>query len=194
MWFNVDLSVNRDKNILIVHSANSCFLSSERLHVVTSVFGLTNQVGSISNIFQSTTWVERELKEFSGLIFNNLRDSRRLLTDYTHHYNLFTQTYKTTSYDQITQDLYIRMLHWLFCFSYCFLLICLSFLIYNKSLLQLLVLSEVLIIVLTLCAVTISLVYNIYFLSGFVVIILIFGGLELSINLLLLTLVDTIYG
>lgn len=194
LWFNVDLAVTKANNFFSIHSANSCFLSSERLHIVTYPDKSLIQLSSISSIFQSATWVERELQEFNGLTFKSLRDSRRLLTDYTYHTHLYNETYKTTSYDQITQDLYIRMLHWLFCFTYCFLLVCLSFLIYNKSLLQLLVLSEVLIILLAMCAITISLLYNIYFLSGFVVIILIFGGLELSINLLMLTLVDTIYG
>lgn len=37
---------------------------------------------SLSTIFNSTTWLERELSEFSKLLFKGLSDTRRLLSDY----------------------------------------------------------------------------------------------------------------
>lgn len=61
---------------------------------------------SISNIYSSFTWVERELSESNNINFLNLKDSRRLLSDY----NLFktdTNSYNTNSYNILTQDIYI---------------------------------------------------------------------------------------
>jgi hypothetical protein len=80
------------------------------------------------------------------------------------------------------------VLHWFFYFLYCFLVISLSFIFYNRSLLHLLVLSEALIIILVLSLGVLTLVFNIYYLLGLSILVLIFGGLELSINLLILTL------
>lgn len=37
---------------------------------------------SISSLFNSSTWLERELSEFTGIIFLGLLDTRRLLLDY----------------------------------------------------------------------------------------------------------------
>ena len=80
------------------------------------------------------------------------------------------------------------MLHWLFTFSFISIFILSSLIIYNKSLLQLILISEVLIIFLVLILVLISSLYNLYYLIGFSILIIILGGLELSLNLLLITI------
>jgi hypothetical protein len=49
--------------------------------------------------------VEREVLEFFDVYIWGLRDSRRLLTDYT-SLNIDNYSYKTTSYDGLTQNLY----------------------------------------------------------------------------------------
>jgi Ni,Fe-hydrogenase III component G len=73
------------------------------------VFNLNDQItnfSSLSNIYSSFTWVERELSEANNINFLNLKDSRRLLSDY----NLFktdTNSYNTNSYNILTQDIYI---------------------------------------------------------------------------------------
>lgn len=41
------------------------------------------QLISISSLFAGCSWVEREIKEFNLITFLGLRDTRRLLTDYT---------------------------------------------------------------------------------------------------------------
>lgn len=71
---------------------------------------------------------------------------------------------------------------------YLFVIIATSIMLYNKSLLQLLLLSELLVIMLFFIFLVLSTFYNIYYLIGFSFFLLIFGGLELSLNLLLLTL------
>lgn len=99
----------------------SCFLTSERLNIVANLKN-AKILPTISNIFKSTTWTERELMEFNVLKFSNITDSRRLLTDYTYHQVLTLQTYKTTSYDLIYQDLYIYGCYSDFFYFYFFLL------------------------------------------------------------------------
>lgn len=64
-----------------------------------------NQLKSISQIYKSFTWVEREIQELSNVYFVGLIDNRRLLTDYT-QYSYNFNAYKTNSYDLITQNLY----------------------------------------------------------------------------------------
>ncbi len=59
---------------------------------------------------------------------------------------------------------------------------------YNKSLLQLLLLGEVLVILLFTIFLALASYFNLYYLIGFSFFLLIFGGLELSLNILLLTL------
>jgi len=72
------------------------------------VFNLNDQItnfSSLSNIYSSFTWVERELSEANNINFLNLKDGRRLLSDY----NLFktdTNSYNTNSYDTLMQDIY----------------------------------------------------------------------------------------
>lgn len=73
------------------------------------VFNLNEQINnfiSLSNIYSSFIWVERELSEANNINFLNLKDSRRLLSDY----NLFktdTNSYNTNSYSVLMQDIYL---------------------------------------------------------------------------------------
>lgn len=79
----------------------SCYLTN--FSVVTH----TRQavISSISTIFSSFNWVEREVREFSNTHFYGLRDTRRLLSDYTVQ-NVDYDGYKTLSYENVTQNLY----------------------------------------------------------------------------------------
>jgi NADH:ubiquinone oxidoreductase 27 kD subunit len=40
-------------------------------------------VSSLTQVYASSVWLERELSEFFGIYFSGLLDSRRLLLDYT---------------------------------------------------------------------------------------------------------------
>lgn len=190
IFFNLDINAFNNLNTTQLVYANSCLLTNNKINIYISLLKTKNSILSISNIFKSTTWVERELQEFNNITFLFLRDSRRLLTDYTNDKNNYNKDNYYNNYNVITQDLYTRVLHWLFCFTYCLLIVCFSFIFYNRSLLHLLVLSEVLIILLTGIFTAISLFFNLYYLISFTIIILILGGLELSVNLLILTIKD----
>lgn len=80
------------------------------------------------------------------------------------------------------------MLHWLSLILYLLISILVSVGIYNKSLLQLLVLGEVLLIIFFITYIILASYFNIYYLISFSFFLLIFGGLELSLNILLITL------
>lgn len=66
---------------------------------------------SLSLVFSSFNWVEREVSEFFNITFGGLSDSRRLLTDYT-KLNNYDLQYKTLSYNEKTQTITnIKVLH-----------------------------------------------------------------------------------
>lgn len=80
------------------------------------------------------------------------------------------------------------MLHWLYIFGYLGLCCVVSLIFLNKNLFSLLLVSEVLLLVLFAVALSLAGFYNIHFLIGASFFILMFGGLELALNFLLLTI------
>lgn len=82
---------------------SSCYFSS--FFLVTHTNHTT--LDSISTIYSAFNWVEREVLEFFDVHILGLRDSRRLLTDYT-AFSVDNSSYKTTSYDGLTQNLYFE--------------------------------------------------------------------------------------
>lgn len=143
---------------------------------------------SISSIYSGFTWVERELSELNEINFLNLKDGRRLLTDYT-TFSIDNDEYKTTSYNLAVENLYNnKMLHWMYIFSFFLSCSLISFMFYNKNLINLLLISEIIILIIFFLTIIIASFYNINFLLSFSFFLLIFGGLELALNLLLLML------
>lgn len=63
-----------------------------------------------------------------------------------------------------------------------------SLIFFNRSLLQLLIISESLIILLVFIFLSLAIYFNLYYLISLSLILLILGGLELSINLLIVTI------
>lgn len=170
---------------------NSCYMDTfsslitgEKIILTFNV--LNGVVFSTSQVYNSSLWLEKEIKEFNKIYFNNLLDSRRLLTDYFTNLKINTNNYKTDSYDIITQNLYMWMLHYIFIFYFLIILSFFSFLFNNKSLLNIILISELIIILLALLCSVFMLYFNIYYFIGLSIIILILGGLELSLNLLML--------
>ena len=176
----------KDKVSIRYHLSD--LLNNNRINVFINLQNKKqNNITSISNIYFSSKWIERELQEFNNINFVSLIDSRRLLTDYTYSLNNKNMN-NYSSYNILTQELYKGLLHWLYLFSFLYLIILLSFILYNKSLFNLILLSEVVIIILILIMLTTAIYLNLYYLVGFSVLILVLGGLELSLNLLLLVI------
>ena len=80
------------------------------------------------------------------------------------------------------------MLHWISLFLFYFVCVLISLSIYNRSLLQIILLGEVLLLLLFCILLTLASFYNIYYLIGISFILIVLGGLEISLNILLLTL------
>jgi len=63
------------------YNCNSLTTSS-RINVSTHVSISNYSLASISSVVNSTTWLERELSDFSNILYIGLTDTRRLLLDY----------------------------------------------------------------------------------------------------------------
>lgn len=162
----------------------SCFFTGAKLFVFKK---LKKNIISLSNIFFSQNWFERELSEFNSLYIINLKDNRKLLTDYGSNNNSFKEL-KFNQYNVVLNEYFKRLLRWLFLFLFLILTVLITLWIYKKSLFHIIILSEVIVVLLTLLLTILMLKLNIYYLVGLSLIILIFGGLELALNLLILVL------
>lgn len=161
----------------------SCILTGSKITVLK---GLKKNIVSLSNIFFSQNWFEREVSEFNNIFVINLKDNRKLLSDYG--CNNKVQDLSYTQFNTIMGEYFKGVLRWLFLFLFLILSITSTLWVYKKSLFHLIILSEVIVILLTLSMIILMLKLNIYYLVGFSLIILIFGGLELALNLLVLVL------
>ena len=104
----VDASFYVTQTTGIYISTFSCLFHHSRISIFNHLeFTKQLTLTSTSNLFRGACWIERELKEFFSLNIKNLLDSRRLLTDYMVDTKVSNNEYKTTSFDLITQDLYL---------------------------------------------------------------------------------------
>ena len=55
---------------------------------------------SISNVYKSNVWVERELKEFNDIFYFNMNDSRKLLLNYN-----YNKVLPYSQYNNIIEDI-----------------------------------------------------------------------------------------
>jgi NADH:ubiquinone oxidoreductase subunit C len=78
--FLVDKNIKINLNCLIYYF----FLSSYnyKLNIIT-FSSFSDKINSISNLFNNSLWVEKELSEMFGINFLNILDSRNLLLDYS---------------------------------------------------------------------------------------------------------------
>lgn len=128
------------------------------------------------------------MSEFFNVYFIGLKDSRRLLTDYVHNLN-DDYGYKTLIYSGVTQDLYNKkLLHWLYIFSFITLSCFFSLVFLNRQLIIMLIIGEAILVIFFFLGLLLSSFYNIFYLVGFSFFFLMIGGLELALNILLLTL------
>lgn len=189
LFFPVDMTYYLKTNSRAVLVGITSYFTNNYLKLMFQLDEQFINLTSISNIYSSFTWVERELSESNDITFLNLKDSRRLLSDYT-LLKTNLNDYNTTSYNILTQDIYLikKLLHWLYVFSFFLNCALLSFIFYNKNLISLLLISEVILLLLFFLIIIVASFYNINYLLSFSFFILIFGGLELALNLLLLIL------
>ena len=82
LTYIVDGIQYKSNNNLNIQFNCSSMLMDSRLHVYTTISSLDFKLASISSIFPSTLWLERELSEFTNMVFYGSSDTRRLLLDY----------------------------------------------------------------------------------------------------------------
>ena len=71
---------NRDKRFRIVYFLLS--IENNQRIIINSDIEMNFKVQSITKIFPSANWMEREVFDMYGIIFDNHPDLRRILTDY----------------------------------------------------------------------------------------------------------------
>ena len=72
---------HKDTHLIVQYNSNT-MITSNHLNFFTKLPLACLNLISISSLFRSSTWLERELSEFSGITFLGLLDTRRLLLDY----------------------------------------------------------------------------------------------------------------
>jgi NADH:ubiquinone oxidoreductase subunit C len=70
-----------------------------RIRVKTRVNELT-PVNSVSNIYSSANWLEREVWDCFGIFFSNHPDLRRILTDYGFQGHPMRKDFPLTGYNE----------------------------------------------------------------------------------------------
>lgn len=103
LYFAQDMSLISKGLDIITQLNMSCYHTSSSISINT-VSPKLSIFSSISPIYSAFTWVERESAELTGIFFKNLRDSRRLLTDYLQRGYDFS-FYRVSGFDSITQDI-----------------------------------------------------------------------------------------
>ena len=82
---------NLDSLIIKSGAYNNIFSALQTFFFDLKIFikhTFTGSLKSISNVYQSNLWVERELKEFNNVNFYNLMDTRKLLSNYNYNHSL----------------------------------------------------------------------------------------------------------
>ena len=65
--------------------------------IIQSLINENEKIDSISNVFPSANWMEREVFDMYGITFKNHPDLRRILTDYNFEGHPLIKTDKPTS-------------------------------------------------------------------------------------------------
>jgi len=63
------------------------------------------EVPSAHEIFSSATWLQREVYDMFGLVFSNVLDGRRILTDYGFEHFPLRKDFPLTGYDEVRYDI-----------------------------------------------------------------------------------------
>lgn len=77
------------------------------------------------------------------------------------------------------------MLHWFYIFNYLILCTLCSLAFINRSFLSIILIGEFLLVILFALGLLLSGLFNLYYVSALGFVILVFGGLELALNILI---------
>jgi Ni,Fe-hydrogenase III component G len=99
LFYCVDATINQDKNKKFYYISYQSFFYD--LKILCEI-QFKNYLQSLSGIYHSHTWVERELKETNKVFFLNLIDTRKLLSNYN-----YNSTINYNNYNNIINDIKI---------------------------------------------------------------------------------------
>lgn len=92
----------REKRFEIVYNLlslkNNCRL------IVKTALGEEENLDSVSCVFNAAVWYEREVWDMFGVIFNNLPDHRRILTDYGFEGHPLRKDFPVTGFVEVSYD------------------------------------------------------------------------------------------
>ena len=93
---------NLDATVVNVGDFNNYYITTQTIisdfKILIAVL-FTNNLQSLSQIYLGNTWIEREVREFYGIFFTNLLDSRKLLLNYNYNHNLNYNQFNGIVYD-----------------------------------------------------------------------------------------------
>lgn len=95
-FFNLDATVVNNEDLNTYYIATQTIVADFKI-LIKVLF--TNNLQSLSQIYPGNTWVEREVREFYSIFFNNLLDSRKLLSNYNYNHNLNYNQFNNIVYD-----------------------------------------------------------------------------------------------
>jgi len=82
LLYNLDSVIVSEKGSNSIYSALQTFFFDIKILINTE---FSKSIKSISCIYPSNLWVERELKEFNNVNFINMPDTRKLLSNYNYN-------------------------------------------------------------------------------------------------------------
>jgi len=80
-------------------------ICDSKIQLISNIQIRNSQMLTVSSLYSSTVWLERELSDFSNINFTGLSDTRRLLLDYLEHkqfrqtHNLIDKNFNNNYYD-----------------------------------------------------------------------------------------------
>jgi len=95
-FYNLDATIVGDQNFNSYYIATQTIIADFKI-LIKVLFA--NNLQSLSQIYSGNTWVEREIREFYNIFFNNLLDSRKLLSNYNYNHNLNYNQFNNIIYD-----------------------------------------------------------------------------------------------
>lgn len=72
---------NNSNNFVLQFNYNQ-MLTDSRINIYCHIYKNNLSITSLSSIYNSSIWLERELSDFTNIFFKNATDTRRLLLDY----------------------------------------------------------------------------------------------------------------
>jgi len=89
-FYNLDALVYNKNNLNKYYIGTQTFFFDLQILIEIK---FNNKLQSLSKIYSGNTWIERELKEVNNILFINLLDNRKLLSNYNYNNNLEYNNY-----------------------------------------------------------------------------------------------------